>query len=287
MDWIEICISLCAAVLLILALTPRLRAYRLLNLAAFALVLSAALSRRSAYLLAKFLPAGAADATHVPAEVFGIAWWILGAWLARSLLTLVLRRTLFPDDNQPHARRLYADLAAVLIYLIAFAGIMDTVVKQPISNVLATSGVLAILLGLALQSTLADVFSGLAINIERPFSAGDWVTLSDNVEGQVIEINWRATHIRMASNDTVVIPNSVIAKAIVTNHRRVFQSRWCTLRLTIDFTMSPLKVMKALQAAAVGCPGIAPDAAPLVYARDFSGSMITYEVYCGVALISP
>jgi hypothetical protein len=52
----------------------------------------------------------ASDAAHVPAEVFGIAWWIPGACLVRSLLTLVLRRTLFPDDNQPRARRLYADL---------------------------------------------------------------------------------------------------------------------------------------------------------------------------------
>ena len=62
----------------------------------------------------------------------------------------------------------------------------------PVSAVLATSGVLAIVLGLAMQNTLADVFSGLAINIEQPFGAGDWITLADHVQGQIIEINWRA-----------------------------------------------------------------------------------------------
>lgn len=54
---------------------------------------------------------------------------------------------------------------------MAFLGIMNTVFEQPLSGVLATSGVLAIVLGLALQNTLADVFSGLAINIERPCGA--------------------------------------------------------------------------------------------------------------------
>jgi len=61
----------------------------------------------------------------------------------------------------------------VLVYVVALVGIMDTVFKQSVSAVLATSGVLAVVLGLALQNTLADVFSGLALNIERPFSAGD------------------------------------------------------------------------------------------------------------------
>ena len=54
------------------------------------------------------------------------------------------------------------------------------------SVLLLISGVFAIVLGLALQNTLADVFSGLAINMERPFQAGDWITVKDGVEGQVV-----------------------------------------------------------------------------------------------------
>lgn len=229
-----------------------------MSLGGFVLLLSAALFPAVARLLNAHFDSAGSDATRLPEDVFGVAWWILGAWLARSLLTLVLRRTLFPDDNQPHARRLFADLASVLIYLIAFVGIMGTVLKLPLTNLLATSGVLAIVLGLALQSTLADVFSGLAINVERPFSAGDWITLSEHVEGQIQEITWRATHVRTVCNDTVVIPNSVIAKAIVTIHRQLHQPRWCTVRLSIDCTLAPPRVIKALQAAGTGCPGRPP-----------------------------
>jgi len=232
--------------------------------------------------LGQFLFVQKNGSMHLPSELFGIAWWILGAWLLRSLLTLVLRRTIFPNDYQPHARRLFADLASGLVYIVAFVGIMDTVLRQPISALLATSGVLAIVLGLALQNTLADVFSGLAINIERSFGAGDWITMNDNVEGQIIEINWRATRIRTFSNDMIVIPNSVIAKAIVTNHRKLNEPYLCSLSLRIDSTVPPARVIKVLQSAASESPGVVPGNTPAAYACGFADSLVTYKVYFAV-----
>jgi small-conductance mechanosensitive channel len=219
---------------------------------------------------------------HLPSELFGIAWWILGAWLIRSLLALILRRTIFPNDYQPHARRLFADLASGMLYIVAFVGIMDTVLKQPISAFMATSGVLAIVLGLALQNTLADVFSGLAINIERPFGAGDWITMSDNVEGQIIEIDWRATRIRTYANDMVVIPNSVIAKAIVTNHRKLNQPYISSLSLKIDSSSPPAGVIKTLELAASASPGVALGNKPAAYACGFADSLVIYKLYFAV-----
>ncbi len=223
-----------------------------------------------------FAPTG--GSLHLPSELLGIAWWLLGAWLVRSLLTLVFRHTIFPNDYQPHARRLFADLASGLVYVVAFIGIMDTVLKQPISTLVATSGVLAIVLGLALQNTLADVFSGLAVNIERPFQAGDWITLNSDVEGQVMEINWRATRIRTALNDMIVIPNSVIAKAIVTNHRRLDAPRVCVLAVKIDHGVPSARVVEALQSAANASPGIAPQSTPVALASGFADSLVTYDL---------
>jgi small-conductance mechanosensitive channel len=281
--WIEWCLLAVAAVFLTCAVIPQLRAYRSLFLGGFVLMVSTALFRRRDDLFGKPLVMGGAGTVQLPVELFGIAWWILGAWLVRSLLTLVLRRTLFPNDNQPHARRLFADLASGFVYVIAFVGIMDTVLKQPISAVLATSGVLAIVLGLALQSTLGDVLSGLSINIEKPFGAGDWITLNDHVEGQVIEINWRATRIKSYSNDLVIVPNSVIAKAIVTNHRRLYDPFLCTLRVKIDNTISPAAVIGGLQTAAAGAPGIASAFSPVAHAHEFVDTLIAYDLCFGVA----
>jgi small-conductance mechanosensitive channel len=282
MGLIEAGLYVVAAALLGCAWIARLRAYRTWLLGAFVLALSSALLRRHDAVNGALAAIGGVSRVGVPEELIGIAWWILGAWLVRRLLTLVLRRTLFPNDNQPHSRRLFADLASVLVYVVAFVGIMDTVLKEPISTALATSGVVAVVLGLALQNTLSDVFSGLAINIEQPFGAGDWITLADHVEGQVIEINWRATRMRTEANDLVVIPNSLIAKAIVTNHRRLNAARLCSVRLKIDQAILPGRIIELLKAASAGCPGVAHGTAPTVRACAFVDSLIAYEIDYGV-----
>src|ERR1039457_4320886 len=241
-------------------------------------MLITALFPRHGNLLGQYLFGGLSGAPRLPMELFGIAWWILGAWLVQGFLDLILRRTWFPDDNEPHARRLFADLASVFVYVVALVGIMDTVLKQPISAVLATSGVLAIILGLALQNTLSDVFAGLAINIERPFGASDWITVSRDVEGQVIQINWRATHIKTAANDIIIIPNSVVAKAIVTNHRRLRDPRINTLGIRITSDVPAAQVIRALEAAAAGSPGLAAGTTPKALACAFADEAIAYEL---------
>ena len=175
-------------------------------------------------------------------------------------------------------RRLFADLASVLIYVLAVVGIVGTVFKEPVSTFLATSGVLAIVLGLALQNTLGDVMAGLAINIERPFGAGDWITLSDGVSGQVMQVNWRATRLRTWSHDMVVIPNSVASKAIVTNHSRPKGPHRCIIRLKVDIAVAPSRVIEALNAAAKDSPNVAHGIAPQAFAREFSDSLVDYEL---------
>jgi small-conductance mechanosensitive channel len=267
--------------LLICAVLPKARAYRSLFMGGFLLFLSTAVYFAPLALLTQTPAQSAATGNQVAAKLFGVVWWLLGAWLTRRLLTLVLSRTLFPNDNLPHARRLFADLASVLIYLIAFIGILYTVVKEPISAVLATSGVLAIVLGLALQNTLGDVFSGLSINIEKPFGAGDWITLPAQVEGQIIEINWRATRIKTAANDIVVIPNSVMAKAIVTNHRRLHEPYLCVLRITINRDHGPTEVGAALKTAAASSDGVSAGSAA-VYATGIVDAGVAYEIWFGV-----
>ena len=255
-----------------------LRSYRPLFVGGSVLLLITALFPRTGNPLGQFLFGTTGDGLRLPRELFGIVWWILGAWLFKGLLDLVLRRTFFPDNDEPHARRLFADLASVLIYVLAFFGIVDTVFKQPVSTLLATSGVLAIVLGLALQNTLGDVLSGLAINIERPFAAGDWISLADQVSGQVMQVNWRATRLKTWSHDMVVIPNSVVSKAIVTNHSRPKGPHRCIIRLGIDLTVAPSRVIGALKTAAAGSTDVSRGTIPQAYACAFSDSLVDYEL---------
>jgi small-conductance mechanosensitive channel len=278
LGWTDMSLLAVTLALLLGGLVPRLRPYRPLFWGGGMLALITALSPRPGNRLGDFLFSGVAGGPHLPLELLGIAWWILGAWLLTRLLDLILRRTLFPHDNQPHARRLFADLASGLIYVVAFVGIIDTVLKEPLAGVLATSGVLAIVLGLALQNTLSDVFSGLAINIERPYAAGDWITLKEGVEGHVLEVNWRATRIRTAANDLTIVPNSVMAKAIVTNHRRRSDSQLCAIEISVDQSVAPSQVIDVLQTAGASVSDDTTGIPPSAYLMRFGDGLLHYEL---------
>ena len=276
--WIEICLLCGASFLLVLRVLPYFRAYHPIFGGGCLLLLITAFFPRPGNPVGPYLFGEAGGGLGLPRDFFGIVWWVLGAWLFKSLLDLALRQTFFPDNDEPQARRLFADLASGLIYVLAFFGMIGTVFKVPVSTFLATSGVLAIVLGLALQNTLGDVLSGLAINIERPFGAGDWITLADHVSGQVLQVNWRATRIRTWSHDMVVIPNSVASKAIVTNHSRPKGPHRCIIRVSVDATTAPARVIAALMAAGTESPNIAVGTVPLAYACAFSDGLVDYEL---------
>ena len=275
---VEIGLLVGAVLLTGLGRLPRLKAYRPLLAGGGALLLITAPFPRTGNPIGQYLFAETGSGLRLPREAFGIIWWVLGAWLVKSLLDLLLQRTIFPDNDKPHARRLFADLAAMLIYVLAFFGMLGSVFHQPISTFLATSGVLAIILGLALQNTLGDVLAGLAINIERPFGAGDWIAVGDQALGQVIQVNWRATRLRTWSNDMVVIPNSIVTKAVVTNHSRPHGPHHCLLRVKVDIGVPPPGVIAMLAAAAKGSPELSLGTEPLAYACEFSDSVVVYEL---------
>jgi small-conductance mechanosensitive channel len=276
--WLEIGILVGAVALFALRLSPWLRAYHPLFGAGCALLLISAAFPRAGNPVGEFLFGNVGAGPRLPREIFGIAWWILGAWLFKGLLDLFLGHTFFPDNDEPHARRLFADLASGLIYILAIVGIVGTVFNQPVSTFFATSGVVAIVLGLALQNILGDVLAGLAINIERPFGAGDWISLPDQVTGQVMQVNWRATRLRTWSHDLVIIPNAVISRAMVTNHSRPRAPHRCILRLKVDLVTAPALVLSALRDAAADCPGLAHGTIPIAYALSVSGCKADYEL---------
>ena len=106
-------------------------------------------------------------------------WWVMAARELVSSLALLtaLRRSAIEN-------KLLSNIIAASIYVCAALAILGFVFEFPIQGVVATSGIIAIVLGLALQSTLSDVFTGISLNIEKPFQIGDEILLEGGAEGQ-------------------------------------------------------------------------------------------------------
>ena len=150
---------------------------------------------------------------------------------------------------------------------------------QPLQGIVATSGVIAIVLGLALQNTLGDVFSGLSLSVEKPYDVGDALLLEGGVEGRVIQINWRSTHLRNSENDVVIIPHSSMAKMRIQNHSAVTARYDGNLSVVVDSHNEPELALKILKQAAMACPAILEEPAPTVAAIEVKDDRITYNIY--------
>src|SRR3954453_11292208 len=177
-----------------------------------------------------------------------IAWWLWAAWFLVSVV-----RVFVITEHRPREGKLIQDLLAAVIYLPAVFAIISYVFDQPIQGLLATSGVIAIILGLALQSSLADVFSGIVLSFSRPYRPGDWISLDGGIDGQVIELNWRATHVLTGRRDLAIMPNSTIAKSKIVNVSSPSGIHGSAVTLQIGSTTSPSLATEILERAILNC----------------------------------
>jgi small-conductance mechanosensitive channel/CRP-like cAMP-binding protein len=202
-----------------------------------------------------------------------IAWWLWTAWFIVGFL-----RAFVVAEHRPREAKLVQDLLAGLIYLAALFAIIGYVFDLPISGLLATSGAIAIILGLALQSTLSDVFSGIVLNFSRPYRPGDWISIDGSTDGRVIEMNWRATHVLTAKRDLAIVPNSTIAKAKVVNTSSPSGIHGVTVTVQVDPRTLPATSAEILRHAVLSSRLILATPTPLVVVKSISANSTEFEI---------
>jgi small-conductance mechanosensitive channel/CRP-like cAMP-binding protein len=198
-------------------------------------------------------------------------WWVIGARVAVGIV-----RLLVVLEHRPRETQIVSDLMAGAIYVATTLAIVNFVFSVPIGGLLATSGVIAIVLGLALQNTLSDVFSGIAVGLERPYKAGDLLWVEGGIEGHVIQVTWRSTQISTGHNNIAVIPNSIMAKARLVNRSLPTPTRGDSIELRLDPAAASDRCIAALTAATRACR--IPLAPPGVVCTGLHGDGVTYEI---------
>jgi small-conductance mechanosensitive channel/CRP-like cAMP-binding protein len=195
----------------------------------------------------------AANAASLWLHAVAGIWWLLGARVLVAVMSFTLNH-----NRRWREARLFPDLTAAAIYTAAVSVVLISVLALPIGGLLATSGVLAIVLGLALQNTLADVFAGISFGIEAPFNVGDRISLGDKIEGTVVQMNWRSIRILTDGDDVAIIPNSVVAKSDIVNRSFPTRVRSAFIELSCPAGSNPERVIDTLQQATLLCPPILP-----------------------------
>jgi len=179
---------------------------------------------------------------------FDMLWWVIPAFFINS----AFKRFIWYPIEEKTGRKIpniVCRFVSFVIYMMTLLGIIAFVFDQRITSLLATSGVIAMIIGLAIQINISNIFSGIAINLERPFQIGDWVKISDLKEGQVIDITWRTTRLKTRDDCIVSIPNSTTSESIIHNYHYPddIYRLWFTVH--IDPGHSPERVRKILMDA--------------------------------------
>lgn len=179
------------------------------------------------------------------------AIWLSGALVVSRLIEVVLWDRLSKRLLSKEPPRIFKDIITLLVFTVAISGIVATVLDRSITGLWATSGILSLVAGFALKDMILDIACGVALQMEKPFSIGDWVEVQGNrrenhVVACVTEINWRTTRFKTTSKNLVVIPNRKLCDATITNFRAEDPTCRADIFLVFDPALSHKKVSDAL-----------------------------------------
>ena len=203
-------------------------------------------------------------------------WLVLIHSALKFINTLVFSEAL-PENVKARIPKLLVDFTRTFLVLLGAAIIASTVWGADLGRLLAALGVGSVVLGLALQDVLGGLFSGIALLSSKPFSVGDWICVGEQ-DGQVENIDWRAVTLVDFSGDSLVIPNSAIAKEHFKNYSRPTPIHRESVAFDISFDDAPNKVKQVLLEAAYETSEILKKPAPHVALISYDEFSIRYEI---------
>ena len=212
--------------------------------------------------------------------------WFVGAFLFDRILKFFFWEGIVSRSIEGPPPRLLVDLTTILIYVLGITGIAGIVFKRSLTGFWATSGAVGLVLGFALRNVIMDLFTGVAVNIDRPYRIGDWVhiqgrTIAHDLRGQIAEINWRTTRIETEECTLVVIPNSLLSTMTVTNLWSPDRKPRFETKISLDHSVPVERADRVLTAAlksVVNNPGFLADPKPHVLVDAVSEMGVEYTL---------
>jgi small-conductance mechanosensitive channel len=204
----------------------------------------------------------------------------LSVLVARVIVAL-LRSYIQKSGTQIPGVSLFTNIAR-LIVLIMGALMALNAINIPIAPVLTALGVGGLAVALALQDTLSNLFAGIHIVASRQIKPGDYVKLDTGNEGYVTDVGWRNTTIKALANNMIIVPNSKVASAIITN---TYQPD-CEMGLGVEISVSgdsdldkvervTIEVAKEIIAKT---PGVVNAGEPAIRYSSFADGGITFGI---------
>jgi len=178
--------------------------------------------------------------------------------------------------------RLIKDVLVIILYIVGILLIAKYYLNIQLTVVLASSAVLTVVVGFALQDILGDLFSGIALNLEESLKIGDWIKIG-MYEGQIEQFRWRAIKIRTNDNILVLIPNRIASKEEIKRFGSDKEPFSLRLKVGVSYKHSPDLVIDTVMAVLRHIPEILTKPESLVMVEEFADFAVIYEIKFWIA----
>jgi len=173
------------------------------------------------------------------------------------------------------------NFATVVIYLLGFLVILDDLGVK-ITPLITAFGVGGLAVALALQDTLSNLFSGLNILMTKKIRPGDYIQTDAGQEGTVTDITWRNTTVKGLDNNLIIIPNSKLGQAVITNVHLPEREMVIFFPVTVAFTNDLRTVERITVEVAreilAGCDGAVSGFEPFIRFNAFTELGVRFNV---------
>ncbi len=214
-------------------------------------------------------------------SILNIAKIIVGMALVVAVIRFLgylVVKTAYRNTKQSEISSLLKTVISVIIYIVAFFIIFQTQFPGvQLAPLFTGSTIIGIVVGLALQDTLGNLFAGLALQADAPFQVGDVIAINNRGSGVVESVSWRGVKIRTFQNKLLVISNAVIGKETIEvapknnlNARVVFFSS--------HYSASPARTIQLVREATRQVENVTVKMRPVVRIRNLGESSIEWEV---------
>ena len=199
----------------------------------------------------------------------------LFAFLFGLVRALVITLDVVARRRQSDFSTIFRELATLVAYGVVILVVARVELNVDVTPLLATSALVTAVVGLALQETLGNVFSGLSLQLQKPFAPGDWVRFG-NYLGRVQGIGWRSTRLVTRALERLEVPNGVLARDVITNYRG--NAVGDDLFVGLSYEAPPNRVKEIIQRVLHHNPGLSRSPAPQVWVVEYGDFAIKYRI---------
>ncbi len=232
------------------------------------------------YLFTLFFAARLSEGPHTSfLKIPAVALWALLAYFTVRLVNAALFDFAFRIRRGYEAPTLVRNIFTLVIFTVLFVLIFKWFYSEiNLGALFTTSAIFGVIIGLALQDTLGNFFSGISLQADRPFQIGDVIVVSQQKHTGVVEgITWRAIKIRTFQNHIVLVSNSNAAKeAIEVAPRDNLNAR--LIFFSTVYTDSPAKTIHVVREAVRDADNVSEKITPIVRIRNLGESSIEWEI---------